>query len=399
MADKRDAAIHVDGSASLRAHGEAAGLPVGCAVITELLDLTPASQDPYTHTVVQQAGILVAENAMKWSSLRPTSSTFNFAQSDRLFDFAEQNGQLVRGHNLCWHEQLPPWFGAEVTHENAAQMLQQHIQAVAGRYAGRVHSWDVVNEAIHPPDGRADGLRLSPWLSLIGPEYIELAFSTAFKADPHARLTLNEFGIELDTPEQTAKRAQLLMLVRRLLARSVPLHAIGVQSHLLAAGPQPGSGLVKLIRDAASLGLEMYITELDVNSRNLPESQELQDAAVAAVYRNYLGLVLAEPNVKALLTWGISDAHTWLNQTVDTSQSQGVQRPDGVPQRPLPFDERYAPTPAFFAIRGALDTARKPSVPPNSVRPTGKSPDPFAPFAVPGSPPLPTMPSAPTPNP
>jgi len=117
-----------------------------------------------------------------------------------------------------------------------------------------MHSWDVVNEAVEPADARPDGLRKSPWLDLIGPEYIELAFQTAAKADPQAKLTYNDYGIELDTQEHIVKRGQVLLLLRRLKARGVPLHAVGVQSHLQADGPQPGAGLLAFIREAASWG-------------------------------------------------------------------------------------------------------------------------------------------------
>lgn len=394
------AKVNVNGPDSLRAHAAAVGLQVGCAVVPDWLNMNVdlanesqmGSQDPYTRTVMEQAGILVAENAMKWSSLRPTPTTFDFVQADMLFAFATHAAQQVRGHNLCWHEQLPGWFAATATKENAKDLLTQHIQTVAGRYAGRVQSWDVVNEAVHIPAGRADCLRKSPWLDLIGPEYIELAFTAAAKADPQAKLTYNDYDIELDTAEQTAKRGQVLLLVRRLHARGIPIHAIGIQSHLQASGPQPGAGVVSLIREAAKMGLEVYITEMDVNTHALEGGPDAQDAAVANVYKSYLDLVLPEPNVKAVLTWGISDAHTWLNQ----SKQPWALRPDGARQRPLPFDDDYAPTPAFLAIRGALDSARQPVNPTDILTPVPNQGDPYAPFAVPGSP---GVPPAATPQP
>jgi len=374
--------ISVNGAGSLRAHAAAVGLFAGCAAVPQLLDLNADTSDPYTRTVIEQANILVAENAMKWSSLRPTASTYEFGAADKLFEFAAKYGQAVRGHNLCWHEQLPNWFDTVATPDNARSLLTQHIETVAGRYAGRVHSWDVVNEAVRVEDGRPDGLRKSPWLDLIGPDYIELAFAAAAKADPKAKLTYNDYDIELDTPEQTAKRGQVLMLVRRLHARGLPIGAIGIQSHLQATGPEPGAGVIGLIREAAKMGLEVYITELDVNTRKLDGGDAEQDTAVAAVYKNYLGLVLPEPNVKAVLTWGITDAHTWLNQ----SREKWSLRADGARQRSLPFYDDYTPAPAFFALRGALDAARKPVAPTDDTAQPKDGKDPFAPFAVPGSP-------------
>lgn len=373
------------GPDSLRFHAERRGLLYGAAVNPKLLDVDglagKGTEDGYTRLVLAQAGMVVAENAMKWDGLRPTPDTFDFTQSDRLVRFAGLASQAVRGHNLCWHRQLPSWFQIAATRENARQLLVQHIQVVAGRYQGELHSWDVVNEAIEPSDGRSDGLRKSPWLELIGPDYIELAFHTATAADPKAKLTYNDYGIELDTPEQSAKRGHVLMLLRRLKARGVPIHAVGVQSHLQANGPQPGGGLLDFVREAGALGLEVYVTEMDVNTHGLPGSPEAQDAAVAQVYRNYLGLMLGEPNVLAVVTWGISSAHSWLNEI----DEDWARRPDGARQRPLPFDDRRQPTPAFMAIRSALDAAHPAAAapsPPPATAPAGQ----FKPFPVEGSP-------------
>jgi endo-1,4-beta-xylanase len=348
----------VAGADSLRVHAEARGLLFGCAVNPALLDMdgmaAGTATDPYTVLVANQANIVVAENAMKWGPLRPAPTSYDFTQADRLMRFAALAGQKVRGHNLCWHQQLPSWFKTTATRDNARTMLTGHIQTVAGRYKGRIHSWDVVNEAVELKDGRADGLRNSPWLGLIGPEYIELAFTTAAAADPDAKLTYNDYGIELDTEDQSLKRGQVLMLVRRLKARNIPIRAVGIQSHLSAVGAQPGTGLQRFIRELKEMGLDVYITEMDVNTRGVDGGPEAQDDAVAQVYRDYLGMVLAEPNVPAALTWGITDKQTWLNST----HSEWAQRKDGTLQRPLPFDDDFLPTQAFVAARTAIDTAR-----------------------------------------
>ncbi len=288
---------------------------------------------------------------MKWGALRPSPTSFDFAQADKLMRFAKLTGQRVRGHNLCWHEGNPAWLKTTATKENARQLLTEHITTVAGHFRGQLHSWDVVNEAIDPKDGQADGLRKSLWYELIGPEYLELAYRTAAAADPDAKLTYNDYGIELDTPDETKKRELVLALVKRFKEKGVPLHAVGVQSHLPADGAQPGAGLVEFVREVGKMGLEVYITELDVNTRKIAGGNAEQDAAVARVYRDYPALMLTEPNVKAALTWGITDAHTWLNQT----KSAWALRPDGARQRPLPFDDDLKPAPAFFALRSAME--------------------------------------------
>lgn len=334
----------VDGPRSLRTHAQTHGLLSGCAVVAERL----ADEPTYADTVAQQANLLVAENAMKWRALRPAADKYNFTQADAILAFADAHGQRLRGHNLCWHEALPEWFQSTATRENARRLLTDHIQHVAGHFAGKLHSWDVVNEAIDVKDGRPDGLRKSPWLELVGPDYIEIAFRAARMADSTALLTYNDYGIELDTPEQEQKRARVLELVQRLKLKGVPIHAVGVQSHLTAGDGVPGAGLRDFIREVGALGLQVFITELDVSDHNLAGSTVERDTAVAKLYGDYLGLVLKEPNVTAILTWGITDKYTWLNHE--------HARRDGQPQRCLPFDAEYKPTPVFFAMRSAYDS-------------------------------------------
>src|ERR1700759_5039833 len=132
------------GQNSLRAHAEARGLLVGCAVVPEKLTGEPE----YASLVAAQSNILVPENAMKWKALRPAAGKFDFHAADTILAFASAHAQKVRGHNLCWHEALPDWLAAIVTKDNARPILAEHITTVAGHYAGKLHSWDVVNEAI-----------------------------------------------------------------------------------------------------------------------------------------------------------------------------------------------------------------------------------------------------------
>lgn len=333
------------GPDSLRAHASAHGMLVGCAVVPELL----ANHAQYASLVAEQCSILVPENALKWEALRPSPDQFNFKGADAILDFAAAHDQKVRGHNLCWHEALPAWFASTVTKDNAAHFLTGHITTVAGRYAGKLQAWDVVNEAIDPKGGRADALRKSPWLEMIGPDYIDLAFRTARKADSTALLTYNDYGIELDTPEQTAKREGVMALVRGMKKRHVPIDAVGVQSHLDAAAGMPGAGLQKFVRELRHMGLQVFITELDVNDRKLTGSIAERDAAVAKMYRDYLTMMLAEKNVNVALTWGITDRYTWL-------RGPKYGRSDGQPNRPLPFDADFKPAPAFYAERAAIDS-------------------------------------------
>ena len=332
---------------SLKAEAAAHQLLTGFALDVRRL----RGSEAYRRVVEEQSSIAVAENAMKWSSLRPAPNQYFFDDADYLLHFAETNRIKLRGHNLCWHEQLPPWFDRVATAGNARGLLVEHIRTVAGRYAGRIHSWDVVNEAVNPQDGRPDGLRNSPWLRLAGEGYIELAFRTAREADPAALLTYNDYDVEGEDAYQASRRSAVLGLLRRLKQRNVPIDAVGIQSHI-SAGPQHryGASLQQFVRECGDMGLEVFVTEMDVDDRELPENVAERDAGVAEAYRSYLNTLLREPNVRAVLTWGVDDAQSWLTAR--------KPRPDGSPQRPLLFDTQMRPKPAFGAFVRCLAEAR-----------------------------------------
>jgi len=355
------------GDGSLKAHATTANILSGCAV-----DVHELRSDPhYRALVTDQCSIISPENAMKWDALRPSPDSFEFADADYLVAFAESGDMKIRGHCLVWHQSLPPWFNDAVYKGNARSMLEMHINTVAGRYAGRMHSWDVVNEAINTYDNRPDGLRKSPWLDLIGDDYIEIAFRAARQADPTALLTYNEYGIELDNFESDSKRASVLLLLRRLKARNVPIDALGIQSHLPAeslTGPASGYiGLAHFILQVRELGLQVFITEMDVSDAAINGSQRDRNRAVAGTYNDYLHVVLADTAVKAVLTWGITGRHTWLTKE--------KPRLDGSAPQPLPFDTAYNALPAFYAIRDAYDGRQN-----SLAHPADATTNPYAPF-------------------
>ncbi|HLQ23120.1 MAG TPA: endo-1,4-beta-xylanase, partial [Gemmatimonadales bacterium] len=242
------------------------------------------------------------------------------------------------------------WFAATVNRSNAETILRQHIATVAGRYAGKVHSWDVVNEAIDVAGGRPDSLRASPWLEFLGPDYIRIAFEATAQADPHALLCYNDYGIEFKWPKEHAKRAAVLELLGRLKSSNVPIQALGIQAHLRAGDPGfSADELATFLRRVADLGLKILITELDADDRALPKDPATRDQAVAKTYESFLSVALAEPAVIAVLTWGLSDRYTYFNKM--------RPRADGAPARPLPLDADLKPKPAYDALARAFDAA------------------------------------------
>jgi endo-1,4-beta-xylanase len=338
--------FQVAGSESLRQRAAAKGLLYGAALQTTQIEKDPA----FAKAIARECNILVPERELKWRILRPRPSVYNFAPADQLLKFAQANQMQMRGHTLVWHEALPTWVDSSLNSVNAKQLLSDHISTVVKHYAGKMHSWDVVNEAIEPKHGREDGLRHSPWLTMLGPEYIDFAFRVAAEADPKALLTYNDFGVDYDTPFGRKKRTLVLNLLRQLKERGTPIHALGIQAHLHRDRPafNPDAFAV-FLQEVADLGLKIMITELDITEKKLPTDIATRDRIIAAAYEDYLSVALAQPAVIAVLTWGLSDRYTWL------SQKEG--RADQTAVRPLPLDEKLKRKPAWNAIARSLNRA------------------------------------------
>jgi endo-1,4-beta-xylanase len=291
--------------------------------------------------VIAESFSLIADgNDLKFANrLRPTPDTYNFGPGDYVVNWAASHGLLFRGHCLVWWNALPNWFQSYVTAANAKQVMTDHIQTVVKHYAGKIYSWDVVNEAIYH-DNRPDGLRRKPWLDFMGPEYIDIAFQTAHAADPKARLVLNECYIEHNTPAEIGRRASLLALATRLKKAGVPITSIGLQSHLRGNTPLDKPGMNTFLNQIQQLGLEIMITELDVDDVDVPGP--LIDQTIASKYGEFIDLL--GPYVKVITFEQLRD-------------DPGLpKRSDGLPHRPNLLGAQYEPTLAYSATVKALMT-------------------------------------------
>ncbi len=345
--EKRD--FKVVGAKSLRDRAAAKGLIYGAASSKRPL----SSDAKFKAGFIQNCAILVPEWELNWDVIHPTPDRFDFSRVDWLSEFTRTHKMLFRGIPLVWHVRLPQWFADKVDSRNAEQILRQHVSTVVSRYAGKVHSWDVDNEALKLADGRSDGLRNTPWLQFLGPDYVEIAFRTAAEADPKALLVYNDYGFDYDTREDEAKQTTVLKFLERLLSRKVPIQALGIQAHLRGKDRDKFNSrkLRAFLHDVASMGLKILITEMDVTDQKLPKDINERDRIVAGMYEDYLSVVLDEPAVIAVLTWGLSDRYTWL--------SQYAPRSDKAPVRPLPFDAQMQRKLAWNAIARAFDKAPK----------------------------------------
>ncbi len=283
--------------------------------------------------VKQQFNAVTAENVMKWELIEPVEGQFNFAAADAMIEFAEANNIRVIGHVLLWHEQTPDWVfldakGQPASKELVLSRLKNHINAVMGRYKGRIHGWDAVNEALNE-DGT---LRQSKWYKALGEDYIATVFELAHQTDPKAQLYYNDFN--LFKPE---KRAGALRLIASLKAKNAPIYGIGEQGHYSLDYPK-----LQDVEDSIvafkNTGLKVVITELDISALPFPDPENIgadislnmqlkqefnpyADGLPKAVndqltekYLQLFELFLRHSDaIERVTLWGVNDNQTWRN--------------------------------------------------------------------------------------
>jgi len=307
----------------------------------------------FAQLAIKNFNLITPGQEFKWAKLRPSPDSFNFVDADYMVQFAEQHGMRVHATNLAWNAANPKWMAATLTKANAARYLTDHITTVVKRYAGRIDSWDVVNEPLHVRSGRPDDLRTGLWFDLLGPSYIDLAFHATASADPKALRVLNVYEVEQDSPQSSFTRAATVSLVKQLLARGVPIQAVGLESHLDGHGSLASAGRDAFIRQLQDLGMQILITELDVDDMLLTSGVAERDQRVANYYQTYLESVLRASSCKRVIFFTTWDGDNWLNY--DTSHA----RADGQPHRSGLWTADLTPTPALAACATALETACK----------------------------------------
>ena len=323
---------------SLRGLAASRGLVFGSATATyELKDAD------FARLLPREAAILVPEYELKRNVVEPAPGRFDFSASDALMDFAHAHGMAMRGHPLVWYYANPPWLEDAVLRSPNEKPLADYVGALASRYRGRMHSWDVVNEAL-APDG--SGLRPGIWLKRYGPSYIDIAFHAAHAADPAALLVYNDFGCEQGANDRF--RAQTLKLLDGLLARAVPVQAVGLQGHLSAFGSKVDQKKLRdFLGEIHARHLGVLITELDVDDENGPMDGAARDRAVADEATRFLDVVLDSPALSAILTWGLTDRY------LDPPDSLKLKLL-GWRARKLPFDAALNRKPLWQALARAF---------------------------------------------
>ena len=308
--------------------------------------------------IVSQFNTITPENVLKWGLVHPAPDKYDFAAPDRYVALGEKYHMFIVGHTLVWHQQTPAWVfqdetGNPTDRNTLLKRLREHIMAVVGRYKGRIKGWDVVNEALNQ-DGT---MRQSPWMKIIGEDYLAKAFEFAHEADPNAQLYYNDYDLEL-----AAKREGAVELIKKLKAEGVPLTAIGLQNHNRIDWPTVADEDAT-IGAFEGLGIKVNITELDVDvlprttkpgadypvnvvptpqlnpyTNGMPESaQQALAKRYADLFRVYLR---HRKTIDRVTFWCVTDGDSWLNNWPIKARTN----------HPLLFDRAGQPKPAFDAV-------------------------------------------------
>jgi endo-1,4-beta-xylanase len=292
------------------------------------------SQSAYTTILNREFNSATPENEMKIDATEPQQNNFTFGAADQIVNHARSRGWRVRGHTLAWHSQQPTWM-QNMSGAALRNAMLNHVTRVAANYAGRIDSWDVVNEAF--ADG-GSGARRDSNLQRTGNDWIEAAFRAADAADPGAKLCYNDYNTDNWTD---AKTQAVYRMVQDFRQRGVPIDCVGFQSHFNSASPYPGNYRTTL-QNFANLGVDVQITELDI---------EGSGTAQANTYRNVVNDCLAVSRCNGITVWGVRDSDSW--------RSGGT---------PLLFDGNGNKKPAYDAVLSALNNgATQP--PPTSTSP------------------------------
>ena len=304
--------------------------------------------------IKREFNAITPENIMKSQLIHPAVNIYNFDIADKYVEYGQKNKMYVVGHTLVWHSQLPAFVNKIRSADSLRIFMTEHINTVAGRYAGKINSWDVVNEALNE-DGT---LRKSIFLNKLGEGYIKEAFDLAAKADPNAALYYNDYNIE-----QPAKRKGAIEIIKKLQASGTKINGVGIQGHW-SINNLNLKNIEESIIEFSQLGIKVAFTELDLTV--LPNPWDLKGADVnqrfaenpalnpykdalpdsiqtvlANRYKDIFKIFLKHRDKISRVTfWGVDDSHSWLN---------------GFPIRnrtnyPLLFDRALEPKKAYQAV-------------------------------------------------
>ncbi|MDZ7347033.1 MAG: endo-1,4-beta-xylanase, partial [candidate division KSB1 bacterium] len=246
------------------------------------------------------------ENAGKWGSVEGIKDNYNWANLDKIYQFAKKRNFPVRMHTLVWGQQQPGWIGS-LPPDKQREQVEEWIRLVSERYP-EIDFIDVVNEPLHETPVYAEALGGK---GVTGWDWVIWAFEKARQYFPNAKLHINEYHILSGmTPIN-----DYIKIINLLKERGL-IDGIGCQGHFLES--TSSKLITSRLNQLAKAGLPIYITEYDVNIAD--------DTKQLNVFKDQFPAIYEHPAVAGMTLWGYMQGQMWRSDGY-LIRSNGKDRP------------------------------------------------------------------------
>ncbi|WP_437750989.1 endo-1,4-beta-xylanase [Sorangium sp. So ce1389] len=335
-----EARVPAASASTMREAGEKANPPI---LIGAAISGSGLNDNGYKSVAAAEHNYVTAENEMKWNAVEPNPGQFSWGSADNIVNWAVSNRMQVKGHTLVWHNQLPGWANSLSGAAQVEQAMRRHIEGVMGHFKDRVHTWDVVNEAVLTDSDTGVGnprMRPSVFFNALGERFIDLAFEIAREQDPTAKLYYNDYSIDA----LNEKADFVYEMVKGMVERGVPIDGVGFQMHIGPPNNEAGGADVEAnLRRFSELGLEVLISEMDINrcSNQVTAEEQLE------YYHDIVAACFQLPKCVGITFWGINDGRSWLN-------SWSGALCNGQSSQSLLFNDQYQKKETYNKVMDAL---------------------------------------------
>lgn len=268
-----------------------------------------------------------------WDALEPEEGKPRFAKDspkiyrrpapDLCLEYCDEHNITPKEHCLTYMNFAPAWVDQMDT-ADVMRKLERRYATVAGRYAGRIHGWEVINELFCTDAPK----RRTPFFT--GDEILDWSFRMAEKYFPCNELIINEASFVWDWIHFAYKRSGYYQMIEQGLRRGLRIDAVGMQFHMfnkredehryLASRFNPRS-LFEVLDTYATLGKPIQITEITIPAYSNSADDE---AAQADLIEQLYSVWFSHPATEAAIYWNLPDGYAAFAPQGDMTSGENV---------------------------------------------------------------------------